>query len=1085
MAPSLGGVYLKREHQIYVDPYEFFERTVLTREMIEVIKEVGTALSGKRGRLILLNSLFGGGKTHTMLSIYHAVSRPPALRKASVDETLREDLSLLKDILSGLKDVQIVVIDGHVSATAPSPLEPLKEGNVTIRTLWGYLAYKLGVFPRYLNYEENLTPPAVDKIIEMFESRPTLVLIDEISNYVKRLADSSNEDLRKYSEQVITFLENFAKAIESSPHAVAIISVPKEEGETESHYREIVSRINKAVGRIALPYAPVKPDDLPRILKVRLFKEIDLGAVNEVVGKYYDLVTKHVDEFGGSTAWVNEINSTYPFHPDYIDVIKTIIENHKGLQKTRDALRISRIVVRELFKRREKTSLVMPYHIDPSIGGLEGTLFRGELEAFSRVFNEDVLKRASECDEPELAQRIAKYVFAKTFTISHAILSKPTILPSKYDVVRATYEVISSDLNRWEPSKYLQTLEWLYEKLGYLYEKDGRYYFRVIGDIRKLIEEEARNVSRDEALQQLLDEIEKRYVDSPPSNVRSKPRRARGQRALFEDVIVKKRLEDWDIDERKYVLWIVLEKPSKGELEQLMFRVGNGIRRYSNSIYVLYPGNTERIERTLETMKKRIGCERLKGRLKESFANLDEADFKAIEMKLKLTCDKIEQELITNTYSSLNEVAYPTRSEDLISNRVDASEIKITNYSIVENAERALYDVGKLLSAKYGSEVSLEVIKDYLEQLRVSIIGKTIGEIVDYFYANPTLPAIPKDEVIKAFEEESDLICGNEIYTKIFKVVEERCSKGQCNRIREITFDGTKVGENCRVTTPVEILRYLIESWNPFGENMLEELEIDKGSIVERVKYYARVEGETIELKSLESVIEDIEYLSSPIEIVRRVEEIEKGVRISNVEVPKAVKPGEETEIAIELENVGEFEGEVRITSNEGRVVPDKVTFNKPGERKTAKLILRVPEMEGIRTVEIKVLYNGNELKKVVEIPVKGIEEDWNEGVPNKAKEVILKAENDLKPLFILLNKLGNWKATRFTLNAENDESEMRIGLRNSPTTQVKAVSEFVLKSFRPKSISYEIELRGDGPTELKFEEDERKTLGKFYVRYR
>ena len=87
MAPSLGGVVLGKEHEMYVNPEQFFQRTLITEQMVNILGNLVNVLKGESGKKILvLNALYGGGKTHTLLTIYHALKAPHTLLKAAPRE---------------------------------------------------------------------------------------------------------------------------------------------------------------------------------------------------------------------------------------------------------------------------------------------------------------------------------------------------------------------------------------------------------------------------------------------------------------------------------------------------------------------------------------------------------------------------------------------------------------------------------------------------------------------------------------------------------------------------------------------------------------------------------------------------------------------------------------------------------------------------------------------------------------------------------------------------------------------------------------------------------------------------------------
>ncbi|MEM4540776.1 MAG: hypothetical protein QXP46_04685 [Archaeoglobaceae archaeon] len=60
-------------HRIYLDPREYFRRTHFTEDMKNIIKKVLSRVASisDESYAIILDTTFGGGKTHTLLAIYH------------------------------------------------------------------------------------------------------------------------------------------------------------------------------------------------------------------------------------------------------------------------------------------------------------------------------------------------------------------------------------------------------------------------------------------------------------------------------------------------------------------------------------------------------------------------------------------------------------------------------------------------------------------------------------------------------------------------------------------------------------------------------------------------------------------------------------------------------------------------------------------------------------------------------------------------------------------------------------------------------------------------------------------------------
>jgi Predicted ATPase (AAA+ superfamily) len=57
----------------YIDPETFFRRTHLTKGLENIVSDVLITLSreGERGKVIQIQTPFGGGKTHALVYLYH------------------------------------------------------------------------------------------------------------------------------------------------------------------------------------------------------------------------------------------------------------------------------------------------------------------------------------------------------------------------------------------------------------------------------------------------------------------------------------------------------------------------------------------------------------------------------------------------------------------------------------------------------------------------------------------------------------------------------------------------------------------------------------------------------------------------------------------------------------------------------------------------------------------------------------------------------------------------------------------------------------------------------------------------------
>jgi len=79
-AADLYDVVMDRGSSVYRTPYEFFSLTYPTYNLRELAKDVVHRLAGKSDKAVRqLELTYGGGKTHTEITLYHLVRDPASL----------------------------------------------------------------------------------------------------------------------------------------------------------------------------------------------------------------------------------------------------------------------------------------------------------------------------------------------------------------------------------------------------------------------------------------------------------------------------------------------------------------------------------------------------------------------------------------------------------------------------------------------------------------------------------------------------------------------------------------------------------------------------------------------------------------------------------------------------------------------------------------------------------------------------------------------------------------------------------------------------------------------------------------------
>ena len=165
----------------YLDPAAFFAKSYSTRGMKELLKAVCLRLSGKGGEvssIIRLGTQYGGGKTHALIALVHAV-------RGAKDVTNLSDF--VEPAILPMGTVRVAALDGENADPANGlTLEP----GLLARSLWGEMAYRLAGrdgYERVRESDERHIAPGAPTIRELFGGQPTLILLDEISVYLRKV----------------------------------------------------------------------------------------------------------------------------------------------------------------------------------------------------------------------------------------------------------------------------------------------------------------------------------------------------------------------------------------------------------------------------------------------------------------------------------------------------------------------------------------------------------------------------------------------------------------------------------------------------------------------------------------------------------------------------------------------------------------------------------------------------------------------------------------------------------------------------------------------------------------------------------
>ena len=320
----------------YRDPEQFFSRTFFTQALREHTGTVLRRLSGRTENsapVLSLVTQFGGGKTHTLTSLYHLAR---AGRKAG-------DLEGVGDILS---DSGVSVPDDVRVATFVGNAWDPRDGD---ENPWIDLARQIGGERGVdaLGATARTAPPGTRALADVFAAAdaPVLILFDEVLNFINRHANMG--------EHFYAFLQNLTVAVAGTTRVAAVVSLPRSQIEMTETDREWQERITKVVNRVAQDLIANDESEISEVVRRRLFEDLGNPRVHQRVARAYadwcfDRSARLPSEWTTVDTATNDtrardhlrrrFEACYPFHPATLSVFQRKWSPLPQFQKTRGSL---------------------------------------------------------------------------------------------------------------------------------------------------------------------------------------------------------------------------------------------------------------------------------------------------------------------------------------------------------------------------------------------------------------------------------------------------------------------------------------------------------------------------------------------------------------------------------------------------------------------------------------------------------------------------------------------------------------------------------------------------------------------------
>lgn len=648
-AANLAEVAQGTGKEVYIDRTMFFEKTYITGGLKDLANRVIQALNGEEteNRVISLQTGFGGGKTHSLISLYH-------IAKAGKDiETSAVAQSLLKENVhpqfenahvAAFTDNTTDVVQGHVTS----------EG-LTIRTIWGELAYQLGGVSAYEIVRENdeaMIAPSQGIFMNVLNMcSPSLILVDELAAYCVKAAARrvGNSDL---SDQTINFMQTLTQAVSDTPKSVLIMTLPASKNEVgaDQKSQEILTALQNRVIRVGTNVQPVQDMEIFEVIRRRLFESIcnpeTVKRIVEKYCKYYNKRRTELPSFVNNGTYRELMRKSYPFHPELINIFRDKWGQDSRFQRTRGVLRLLAAIVNDLWKRRHSLvgtqGLVHTSDVNlQNVQSLAGTITNLKGTQWDSVLSADITgasSNSSRIDNEDPQSDLCRYQIAQGVGTTVMLASVAGKNNSNISIEELKLCMIRP--GAFKPAEIENALSKLEGRAHYMYSSriDGRrYWFESRPNINILLTQ-AKNQISSSAIDR---EITDRLNSLVGTNMEIK--------ALVDPTA--------DVPEQKSLTLVVLgpeyqsngvlHAKTKARIEQIATQRGSSPRVYRNTILFLVI--TEQGYNILaDKLRNYLACKKIL----DEYRTLDK-DQKDDVISRRKTADSETNQAIINAYTQV------------------------------------------------------------------------------------------------------------------------------------------------------------------------------------------------------------------------------------------------------------------------------------------------------------------------------------------------------------------------------------------------------------------------------------------------
>jgi predicted AAA+ superfamily ATPase len=733
-AADLAQVHRGVGSDEYRVPRHFFQRTYLTYGLRKLLVTALQRLNGTGGDPVVdLQTNFGGGKTHSLLALYHIFSSVPVSDLVGMEPVLTE-----AGITRPPQARRAVLVGYELS---PGQTRSKPDGCVT-HTLWGELAWQLLGQQGYAlvaDADRQGVSPGSEVLRDLFvQAAPCLILIDEWVVFARQLYNVSGLPAGSFDAN-LSFAHALTEAAKAAPRTLVVATIPASDAEMGGEGgREATIRLKNIFGRVESPWRPAEAEEGYEIVRRRLFQPITdptLFVARDAVAKafvdYYRTQPQDFPSECRESSYEQRIKATYPIHPELFNRLDKDWSTIDRFQRTRGVLRLMAAVVHTLWEQQDSSLLILPASVPINVGSVQFELTRHLENSWVPVIEKDVdgphsLPLHLDNENTTLGRYSASRRVARTIFLGSAPIPQSPNKGLTEDLIK---------LGSVQPGESIATfgdaLRRLSDQSTHLYLNGQRYWYATQPSVTRLAQDRAAQLDDDDVY-----EVIKQYLSSEQNNrgdfarVHSCP--ASGAEVSDDDTAVRLVLL------RPQLTHALRDQQSaaREEAKKILDLRGNTRRNYRNTL-VFLAADRNRLEDLKQGVRQFLAWDSI---CRESDTlNLDAFQRNQAQTKREEARKSIEAR-IPETYIWLlvPDQPDPRKPDDL-------QELKLQpQSSLAQNVSRRLKMEGMLITQYAGTLLRHEL--DRIPLWKGNHVS--IKDLADYFARYVYLPRLKNADVL-------------------------------------------------------------------------------------------------------------------------------------------------------------------------------------------------------------------------------------------------------------------------------------------------------------------------------------------------